>query len=83
MLIILVGLGAVAVGGYFLWKMFYPDEEECTEGDTKCVGVDLWTCVCEDDKCDWELTEKNSPECMEEDEFRPLEGYNEIYASYW
>ena len=47
--------GATAIGWYFV-KGKPP---ECTEGDTKCVGYDLYTCV----NGEWKLTEENSPTC--------------------
>lgn len=35
-------------------------EEVCTEGDTKCIGSDLYECI----NGQWQIVEEASPECI-------------------
>lgn len=56
---ILAGFGLIAAAlGLFLWTK--KAEAACTEGETKCVDVDLYACV----NGVWELAEANSPQCV-------------------
>lgn len=56
---ILAGIGLLAGAlGLFLWTR--KAEAACEEGQTKCVGVDLYACV----DGVWQLVEANSPQCI-------------------
>jgi|GEM_PF-7037493 len=57
--------GLVLVGGIagLIWYLTKQGIIKCNEGETKCIGNDLYKCI--DGK--WQLVEKNSSQCIEEE----------------
>lgn len=51
-----VGIATAAAIWYFLLR----GKAQCTNGDSKCIGDDLYTCI----NGIWQLTEENSPLCV-------------------
>lgn len=54
-----IGIVAVSVGGYLVYKALAKPTEECIEGEVKCVGNDLYQCS----DGDFQLIKKDATEC--------------------
>lgn len=65
--LLIVGGSVLIAGGLAYWYLSQqngngpPPPPECRNGDTKCIGENLYTCI----NGKWQLTEKNSPQCIE------------------
>jgi len=65
-----IGAGLLALGAG-VWYFFFRNgaQAQCSEGEQKCLGADLYTCT----NGSWVLTEENSAACVSNGGREPID----------